>query len=79
MTRDEIITKLVTAFGPHVSVVSREPDEDHRHKWTELVPDGQDELGTTMVTEWDPDPDMGAFVRALTYGEIADAIAGERP
>lgn len=71
MTREEVIAKLATKFGHHTCPVTRPPDEDHRHQWTEFVPDGHDDRGTCMVVERDED---GALIRPLTYGEIADAL-----
>lgn len=77
MTREEIIQKLAGKFGPHVEMVTHPPDEDHRHRWTSLAPDGRDELATTLIAEQDDDPEIGMSIRALTYGEIADALLGE--
>lgn len=74
MTRDEIVARLAEKFGPHMAAVSREPDEDHRHPWTDYVPDGSDENGSTMIVFCDTDGRNS--MRPLTYGEIADALCG---
>lgn len=75
-TREEIIARLAEKFGPHMAVVSRKPDEDHRHPWTEFVPSGNDERGSTLITFRDADGCNS--IRPLTYGEIADALT-EKP
>lgn len=72
MTRDEVIARLAGKFGPHMAAVSRKPDEDHRHPWTEFVPSGSDDRGSALITFRDTDGYNS--LRPLTYGEIADAL-----
>lgn len=65
VTRDEVIARLAAAFGPH-----RAWDRD----LGALAPDGDDASGTTTVLEVAGDGHKS--FRALTYGEIADALTG---
>jgi hypothetical protein len=87
MDRDEIISKLAAAFGPHKA---------YDFATCSNVPDGNDTEGTCMVSEQQvfmetvhvcgddgpcdcrPSPRTETVLRSLTYGEIADALtAGE--
>lgn len=75
MTREQVIERLAEAFGPHLTVISRKSDEDHRHPWTEYVPSGKDEKASTLIVFRDTDGHN--IMRALTYGEIADALCNQ--
>jgi hypothetical protein len=72
VTRDEIIGKLAEKFGHHTRPEIRPPDEDHRREWFEYAEDGNDAEGTAFTVL--RDEDGNSVLRALTYGEIADAI-----
>ena len=67
MDRAEITAKLAAAFGSHKAWISGR----------ELAPDGNDAEQTCMTTF--PAADGMLAIRALTYGDIADALtkAGE--
>lgn len=74
MTRDEIITRLAEAFGPHLAPVPRDTGDPRWDRGrTDLMPDGNDEQGSTMVVFRDTDGHNS--MRPLTYGEIADVLA----
>jgi len=64
MTRDDIIARLVAAFGPHQVYDSASRS---------YVPDGNDAYGVPFVTL--PPGESTVAMRIATYGEIADALA----
>ncbi len=71
MTRDEIIARLVEKFGPRP--LPPPPggigNPGHPSEWHSTVPD---ERQSTLVVFRDTDGYNS--MRALTYGEIADAL-----
>lgn len=66
MTRDEIIARLAAVFGPHRAYDAAR---------CAMVLDGND-ADATATTMFQADDGMLSF-RSLTYGEIADALAGD--
>lgn len=66
-TREAIITALVAKYGPHKA---------YSHETRSYEPTGSDAEASCMITFQDTDGDTS--IRALTYGEIADALTGDR-
>jgi hypothetical protein len=67
MTREDIIEKLAAKYGHHM--LFSHTGERGRSVYE---PSGNDEFATAMIKRYDPE--NGAYLSSLTYGEIADAL-----
>lgn len=65
MTREEIISRLVQAFGHHLA---------YDNELKAGVPTGHNEWNVPFTRHYDTEVRGSYHLRPATYGEIADAI-----